>query len=144
MINKEEFDKEVERIKEEIINEKKVCPICKNGFEKKKHSYAQKYCSEECRIIGNKAVSRIGSRTNRKEKSEKSILNSRIKHNTKNPQCSFCQSGRCVRKAVKFQGFNFYPSGQRCQFNPRNKCPSFKPRYPDVYDFLKNKLKVKW
>lgn len=134
-----EFDKLVKKLKPSIICDKIQCKICKKYFTKE-HG-AEKYCNDVCRKIGLKVTNKISNDKNRKKNNDKNVIRNQIRNNIKNPSCTFCQGNKCVKKSIKFQDFDFFPNGGMCSIRPRNKCPSFKPRNPEVWRFiLKNKL----
>lgn len=138
IINKKEFEEELKRIKK--LPKEKICPVCKKKLPKKAHHY-RKY-HKECSKIAYEIIKKLSYKKPTKEQNERINLRDRIKRNTKNPSCSFCQGNKCVKNAIKFDDFRFYPKGGGCSFKPRDKCPNFKPKYPKVYNFIiKNKLK---
>jgi len=134
-----DFNEVAEEIKK--LNEKEktkgICPICNKKLPEDSHP-ARKY-HPECSIKVAKARMRICSRKYGLDKNQKKRIwiYNMIKRNEENPQCNYFQGGRCVRKSIKFEGMLFYPHGGKCEFKPRDKCPSFKPKYPDIYELIK-------
>lgn len=136
-MDKKEFEEELKKIKE--LQKERICLVCKKKLPKNAHS-ARKY-HKECSKIAYGISIKLHRKKLTKKELERRLLRARIRNNKKNPQCSFCQGNKCVKSAIKFDDFMFYPKGGGCSFKPRDKCPNFKPKYPKIYDFIiKNKL----